>query len=158
MLDNHNDKLNILSIPLRDLVPHSEPMVLLDSIVEFNDNSLLAEFNVTENSRFYDASCQGIESWVGIEYMAQAIAALAGIRAKLSGEEVKLGFLLGTRKMNISVPILAVGNRYQVYIEELYMDDSGLGAFNCTIRHNDSVVSDAKLNVFETSDSSQLKP
>ena len=38
-----------------------------------------------------------VPAWVGIEYMAQAIAAWAGCRARAAGKPPQLGFLLGSR-------------------------------------------------------------
>lgn len=151
-----HQKSIILSRPVADFVPHSPPMILIDQIIDFSDNSLTAQFTVTEQSRFFDPAVQGIASWVGIEYMAQAIAALAGVRASLVNQPVKLGFLLGTRKYQIHQSTLTSNNIYQVTVKELFMDDTGLGAFDCIISHNDEVICQAKLNVFETDDKNQL--
>lgn len=156
MQTTSQQKASILATPVADFVPHSAPMVLLDRIVDFTDNSLTAEVEVNPECRFFTPAAAGIESWVSIEYMAQAIAALAGVRAHLAGEPVKLGFLLGTRKMDIASPLMQAGQSYQIYIEELYMADSGLGAFSCSVKQGDTVISEAKLNVFESNDHSQL--
>lgn len=152
----NSQKTVILSKPLSEFVPHSSPMVLLDKIVDFEQNSLTAQFQVTDQSRFYCPELKGIESWMGIEYMAQAVAALAGVRAYLVGQPVKLGFLLGTRKFEIYQTLFATNQTYQVVITELFMDDFGLGAFDCSILHNESLVCQAKLNVFESNDTDQL--
>ncbi|WP_223669739.1 ApeP family dehydratase [Kangiella shandongensis] len=149
-------KETILAAPVADFVPHSDPMVLLDRLVDFTDNSLTAEVDIQPTSRFFIPAVKGIESWVSIEYMAQAIAALAGVKAHLAGEPVKLGFLLGTRKMDIASPLMLAGQSYQIHIEELYMDDSGLGAFSCSVTQDDTIISEAKLNVFESDDTNQL--
>ena len=146
----------ILSKPVSEYVPHSAPMVLIDRIVDFDQSSLVAEFSVSPDSRFYQSDISGIESWVGVEYMAQAIAALAGIRAFLVNQPVNLGFLLGTRKLELFQKQFNNNQTYTVQIKELYMDDSGLGSFDCSIMHNGQCVCSAKLNVFETSDQNQL--
>lgn len=88
--------------------------------------------------------------------MAQAIAALAGIRAFLVNQPVNLGFLLGTRKLELFQQQFNNNQTYTVQIKELYMDDSGLGSFDCSIVQNNQCVCAAKLNVFETSDQTQL--
>ena len=146
----------ILTKPVSEFVPHSAPMILIDKIVDFTQSSLVAEFSVSPDSRFFTSDISGVESWVGIEYMAQAIAALAGIRAFLADRPVNLGFLLGTRKLELFHPQFNDQHTYTVSIRELYMDDSGLGSFDCSIMHNDQCVCAAKLNVFETSDQTQL--
>jgi predicted hotdog family 3-hydroxylacyl-ACP dehydratase len=149
-------KKALISAPVSEFIPHSEPMVLIDRVIDFETNKLQAEVSITEQSRFYDANLGGVENLVAIEYMAQAIAALAGIRSKLNNQPVKLGFLLGTRKMMLHQAVLEQGKRYQVEVEELFMDDSGLGAFQCAITFNGEMVAEAKLNVFETNDENQL--
>ncbi|WP_018623677.1 ApeP family dehydratase [Kangiella aquimarina] len=146
----------ILSKPVSEFVPHSAPMVLIDKIVDFDESSLVAEFSVSAESRFFQTDIPGIESWVGVEYMAQAIAALAGIRAFLVNQPVNLGFLLGTRKLELFQQQFNNNQTYTVQIKELYMDDSGLGSFDCSIVQNNQCVCAAKLNVFETSDQTQL--
>lgn len=149
-------KTRILSKPVSEFVPHSVPMVLLDEILDFEHNTLTAQFEVTDQSRFYSPKLKGIESWVGIEYMAQAVAALAGIRAYLAEQSVKLGFLLGTRHFDIHQALFTANQTYRVVIAELFMDDSGLGAFDCSILHNETLICQAKLNVFESNDTEQL--
>lgn len=151
-----SQKSIILSKPVVEFVPHSPPMVLIDKILDFDENSLIAQFSVSPQSRFFNPDIAGIESWVGIEYMAQAIAALAGIKAFLINQPVKLGFLLGTRKLNLYHEHFSNNQTYTVQIKELYMDDSGLGSFDCSISYQDECICAAKLNVFETNDQEQL--
>ncbi|RDX37030.1 3-hydroxyacyl-ACP dehydratase [Kangiella sp. HD9-110m-PIT-SAG07] len=146
----------MLSLPVSEFIPHSEPMVLIDRVLDFDRNQLKAEVTITELSRFFDPELQGVENLVAIEYMAQSVAALAGVRSRLNDQPVKLGFLLGTRKMVLNSSAFELGHSYQVHVEELYMDDSGLGSFQCEIRCDDTIVAEAKLNVFETNDENQL--
>ncbi len=141
---------------VEEVIPHSPPMVLLDSIVEQHDDELTAEITIQENSRFFDSQWGGVPSWVGIEYMAQAIAALAGIHSKERNEAIKLGFLLGSRKYHMHHKVLSLGETYQIKVKQLYMDDSGLASFECQILNHDEVCVQAKLNVFETDDAKQI--
>ena len=153
---NTDVKNRIVSMPVSELLPHSEPMILITRIADFHQQSLRAEVDISPDSRFFDAEHQGVESFFAIEYMAQAIAALAGVRSHLNNEAVKLGFLLGTRKMQLHSPFLKAGQTYQVTVEELFMDDSGLGAFQCSVTCKDDIIAEAKLSVFETNDENQL--
>ena len=81
---------------IRSLVPHAGAMLLLDRVVSADADNLLAEVRIRSDSLFCNGD--GVGVWVGIEYMAQAIAAWAGYIARSRGEPVKLGFLLGTRR------------------------------------------------------------
>src|SRR2546426_3960121 len=87
---------------IRSLVPHSGPMVLLDRVVSVDEESLCAEVLIRADSMFCAAG--GVGAWVGLEYMAQAIAAYAGYGARLRGAPVKIGFLLGSRRYECRRP------------------------------------------------------
>ena len=136
-------------VPVETLVPHSPPMVLIDRVLSYDIKSLKAEVDITRDSRFYDAAVGGVPAWVGIEYMAQAISAWAGVQAKLKGEEIKLGFLLGTRRLKMPVKVLEAGTSYTVEIHQLLRDDSGLASFECRIFGVDQLCLEARVNVFE---------
>ena len=92
---------------IRDLLPHSGPMVLLDRLVAADDESLCAEVRIRADSLFFVDG--GVGGWVGLEYMAQAIGAFAGYRARLRGEPVRIGFLLGTRRYECNAAKLRLG-------------------------------------------------
>jgi ApeP dehydratase len=62
--------------PIADLVPHKGPMCLLDRLIEVEEERLVAEVMVSDSSLFSRGGTVG--AWVGIEYMAQAVAAWAG--------------------------------------------------------------------------------
>src|SRR5450830_981789 len=87
------------------LVPHAAPMLLLDRVLRVDAETLCAEVAIRPDSLFYGE--RGIGAWVGIEYMAQAIAAYAGYHAQQRGEPVKIGFLLGARGTNAAAPGLS---------------------------------------------------
>lgn len=113
------------------LVPHSGQMVLLDRVVSADADNLCAEVRIHAGSVL--ATEQGVGSWVGIEYMAQAIAAHAGWLARQRGEAVKVGFLLGSRKYDTSVPYFAPGSVLLVHVHRVLQAENGLGAFDCRI-------------------------
>ena len=90
------------------LVPHSGRMVLLDRVLSADADNLCAEVRIHADSVL--AGAQGVGAWVGIEYMAQAIAAHAGWSARQRGGDVKVGFLLGARKYQAGVSYFAPGS------------------------------------------------
>ncbi|HEY0490518.1 MAG TPA: hotdog family protein [Telluria sp.] len=133
---------------IRDLVPHSGPMVLLDRVLAADDETLCAEVTIRPGSVFCDGS--GVGSWVGMEYMAQAVAAHAGYLALQRGEAVKVGFLLGTRRYETSRPAFAVGSVLHVHVRRALQGDNGLGAFECRIEDAaGGVAASATVTVFE---------
>ncbi|MCP4412696.1 MAG: hotdog family protein [Gammaproteobacteria bacterium] len=143
-------------LPVVELIPHSPPMVLLERVIECGDLNLKAELCIEQDSMFYDDAIKGVPAWVGIEYMAQAIAAFAGIHAKMKNEEIKLGFLLGTRKYHIHEQVFQVNQKYQIDVKRLYIDESGLSSFECAIFHNNQIIIQSRLNVYETDDADSI--
>ncbi len=81
---------------IEDVVPHRQDMCLLQRIIRWDQDTLEAELVVPEAGLFVEDG--QVPAWVGIEYMAQAIAAWAGCRARAAGKQPQLGFLLGSRR------------------------------------------------------------
>ncbi len=137
--------MDVRDIPVRELLPHEPPMVLLDRAVSFEDATLIAEVDVRADSIF----CQddGVPGWVGIEYMAQAVAAHSGCQARLEGKPPSIGYLLGTRSYECALTAFPVGKTLQVHVESLYTE-MGLGAFACRIGLGETVAS-ATINVYQ---------
>ncbi len=113
-----------------ELVPHSGKMSLLDNIVEYRDGWLRAEVSITADSMFADE--HGVPAWIGIEYMAQTVAAFVGADARQKGEPVKIGFLLGTRRFNTNITYFVLGQKIMIRIKRL-LQESELGQFQCWI-------------------------
>lgn len=132
---------------IRTLVPHAGPMVLLDRVLAADDDSLRAEVTIHADTLFCDGS--GVGTWIGIEYMAQAIAAHAGVAALREGGAVKVGFLLGARRYECSRPLFALGSVLQVFVVRTLQGDNGLGAFECRIEIDGVVAAHATITVFQ---------
>lgn len=147
---------NYCETPIEQLVPHSDPMILIDKVVEYGDDWLIAQVDIKQGAPFFDEQTMSIPTWVGIEYMAQTIAALAGIRALSNNTSVNLGFLLGSRKYQALKGQFLHQQSYQIKVKQLYMDDSGLASFDCSIFQGEEVFASAKLNVFETDDKNSI--
>ncbi len=139
-----------MSMPdIRSLVPHAGPMVLLDRVISVDEESLCAEVCIRSGSLFCAAG--GVGAWVGLEYMAQAIAAYAGYAARLRGERVKIGFLLGSRRYECRRPIFPLGSVLRVYVRVLH-SENGLASFECRIDDTEGQLATANLTVFQPAD------
>lgn len=125
-------------------------MVLLDRVVSFEDENLVTEVTIREDTLFCEA--EGVPGWIGIEYMAQAVAAHAGAHARLAGNPPAIGFLLGTRSYECSVSQFSLGETLTVFVEPLF-SESGLGAFSCRIE-TDHLIASATINVYQPDENS----
>jgi predicted hotdog family 3-hydroxylacyl-ACP dehydratase len=106
-------------------------MVLLDRVVAIGDESLCAEVVIRPDTLFCNET--GVGAWVGIEYMAQAVAAFAGQEARSRGDTVRVGFLLGARRYECRRSSFAPGSRLHIHVQRTLQGENGLGAFECRI-------------------------
>lgn len=137
-----------------EVVPHAGLMSLLDRVIDFEGDCLKAEVVVGPYSMF--AEEKGVPAWVGIEYMAQAIAAYAGVQRRQKGLEVKVGFLVGSRRYESSHSHFPPGSTLLIEVAREFQADNGLGVFNCVIRgegpNGEQISATAALNVFQPDD------
>jgi predicted hotdog family 3-hydroxylacyl-ACP dehydratase len=114
-----------------EVLPHRPPMILIDSIDEIGPDYMLSHVRIDETSLFYEHG-KGVPVWVGIEYMAQTVAAFVGADSRRNGEPIKMGFLLGTRRLNTDTTFFVLGQKLQIQITRL-LQESELGQFQCRI-------------------------
>ena len=131
--------------PVAQLLPHGSEMTLLDRLVEYSPQRSVATVTIREGSHFAEGG--GVPAWVGIEYMAQTIAAHAGFEARLRGEPPAIGFLLGTRSYVSELAMFPLGATLTISVEPL-VTESRLGAFRCAIAC-DGVVATAVVNTYQ---------
>ena len=136
---------------IEQVISHRDPMILISGLSDYNDTTAQCWVDIDEKSAFFNEQLNGVPSYVGIEYMAQTVAAYAGANALDHQQEVKIGFLLGARKMTTHARSFACGARLTVDVEELYREESGLSVFGCRISQNDQTLAEAKVNVFQPS-------
>lgn len=142
-------------IALADLLPHAPPMVLLDRVVACDAQSMEAEVTINETSLFFERVLDGVPAWVCIEYMAQAIAALGGLQARERNEGPRIGYLLGTRKLQLHAKVLYAGQTYRVLVQQVFSDDAGLANFACRLLRGDQLCAEAAVNIFVPPDNRQ---
>ena len=128
-------------------VPHRGPLSLLDAVARCDELSVEALVRVPAAGLFGDDD--GVPAWVGIEYMAQAVAAWSGARARSAGGSPKIGYLLGSRRYEAAVPVFEVGAELRVLGLCELTAENGLGMFDCRIEHAGRVVASGRLSVFE---------
>jgi predicted hotdog family 3-hydroxylacyl-ACP dehydratase len=129
---------------IRSVVPHSGRMLLLDRIVASDADTLTAEVTVRADSLFLDGG--GVGAWVGVEYMAQTVAAFAGREALRHGRQMQPGVLLGTRRFTSNRPLFPLGCTLRVTARRDTTDDRGLSSFTCSIE-GDGITAEAVVTV-----------
>lgn len=136
-----------------ELVPHSGKMSLLSKILDHGEDWISAQVEITPDSMFADE--QGVPAWVGLEYLAQAIGAFAGLQERLLGGKPKLGFLLGTRKYTCTKDFFPIGSTLTIKVSQNLQAENGLSSFDCLLESNECEAS-ARLNVFQPENADQF--
>jgi len=131
---------------MAELLPHAGDMILLEEQVSFDEEHAHARLTVRPGGPF-NRPDGSLPAWVGIELMAQAVAAYGGCRAKLAGLPIELGFLLGTRSYQCNVEHFPAGVCLDVRAIRSLEDDNGMGVFECHI-DGPGIKLEARLNVF----------
>jgi predicted hotdog family 3-hydroxylacyl-ACP dehydratase len=134
-------------------IPHEQPMVFIDHIVEANEGYAIAELIITEDLMFCEK--EGLPTWASIEIMAQTVSAYSGWLGQQKQQSPRVGFLLGTRKLLLPFAYFTLGQTLRIRVEQQYLHE-GLGQFACEIHYVDDVIS-ALLSVYEPTDQSALK-
>ena len=102
------DKLN--KDQIRDLLPHREPMLLIDELYDIKKlSSATAVVNVTKDSMFVQGHFPGNPVMPGVlivESFGQAAAALTACGLDKSTYENKLVFLMGVEKARFRNPVI----------------------------------------------------
>jgi predicted hotdog family 3-hydroxylacyl-ACP dehydratase len=96
-------------------------------------------------------------SWIGIELMAQAIAAHVSLRSVEQGGAARPGVLLGTREYQTSCAAFQEGEALAVRAVETFRSPDGLASYDCEIHASSGArIASAKLNVYEPPDFEQF--
>lgn len=116
------------------LLPHAEPMVLLSRIVATAETWLEAEVDHRHPNVFSQTNGD-TPAWVALEYMAQTVAAYAGLKRRQSGREPNVGFLLGTRNFDVNVPCFKHGEALRIKVKPVLESDNDISLFQCELRN-----------------------
>ena len=136
------------------LVPHSGKMSFLSRVLDAGDDWLDGEVEITPDGFF--AQQQGIPTWVGLEYMAQGIAAYSGYQESLHQSPPKIGFLVGSRRYEINTDFFRFGDILRISVRKELQAENGLHVFACTLlgqkNGKQQASGKANINVFQPKD------
>ena len=135
---------------IEEVVPHRQDMCLLQRILRWDQDSIEAELVVPGTGLFIENG--EMPAWIGIEYMAQAIAAWSGCPARAAGAAPQLGFLLGSRRYSSLRSGFPSGTRLRVQARRELLGDNGLGMFACRILAGEEEWAVANVSVYEPLD------
>ncbi len=131
-----------------ELLPHSGRAVLIDEIVEDTDAGIVASATITAAHPFFVAG-HGVPAWVGIELMAQAIAAHSGLLGRRTQRAPRRGMLLGTRRYRGHVAWFAEGLRLRIHVATTFGEEGGMAACASRIDGDGRTLAEATIIIIE---------
>jgi len=115
------------------LLTHEGSALLIDKIESCGVSDLSATVLHDRNTLYSDD--QGnVPTWVGLEYMAQAISAFAGIKSLQENEPIRIGLLLGVRQYKIFTSQFKKNSPVIIEVEEIFRDETNFAMFDCEIK------------------------
>ena len=154
-MDPVDDLIGICRRPIAQLLPHRAPMILLSEACGMEGDSFKAKVRITPDSPFFAGS--GVPAWVGLEYMAQTVAAYSGAQGLAKGGAIKAGMLLGTREYAAEVPFFPDGAELEVLARIDIFQENGVSSMHCRIRGgNGRILAQAQITVIDTPDLRKL--
>lgn len=122
--------MTVVDWSLDRLLPHAGPMVLLNEVLAISDETVRAIATVRRDGLFAGPHEAGVPAWVGMEYLAQAIAAWSGFHKRVQGRPVQPGFLVGARSFHSSIGTIPYGVVLTLEAARLMEDGDGIGVFD----------------------------
>ncbi len=142
--------------PVLELLPHGPELMLLDQVLAKDADGIAVAVAIRPDSLFMVAG-HGVPAHAGLEYMAQACGAFAGLEARARGEPVRIAFLLGTRRYRAARPWFAIGERLEV-AARLLLRDGPMAVFECRIDAGGAELATAQLTVYQPDAQAETGP
>ena len=138
--------------PIEELLPHRGAMLLLSHMLAANEAGATCTA-LPDAGAWYANASGAMPAWIGIELMAQTIAAHVALIARRAGKPPRPGVLLGTRAYKATVDRYPAGQALHINARLSYRDESGLGAYDCTLADADGTsLATAAITVYEPED------
>lgn len=134
--------------PIESLVPHEEPMIWLDELVDWKPGFARCRASVHEHTALADAD--GLASEALLEHMAQAVAACLGYGALQSGEKVRVGMVIACRSFVMDQPRVPMGAQLVVEAESVREVDE-VSNYACQVLLGETRVAQASLTLYHAS-------
>lgn len=127
-------------------------MQLVDELVRHDDKEAEVIARLGPDNAFADADGR-VPAWIGLELMAQSVAAWAGARASARGEErARGGYLLGCRSYDCENERFPRDAELRIVVHEVLRQDNGFGSYTGEILVDGERVARGKLSVMEANE------
>jgi predicted hotdog family 3-hydroxylacyl-ACP dehydratase len=130
-------------------------MVLVNRVISHDAQGTICDVDLTPESMFLENG--EVPAWVGLEYMAQAVGAHEGMVSRAQGVPPAVGFLLGSRRVDIRTRGFIPGQTLHVSVRHLW-GEGELFVFACSVSDAATrrILVSAQLNLFRPKDIEQF--
>ncbi|MFO0689805.1 MAG: hypothetical protein U0900_13995 [Myxococcota bacterium] len=132
-----------------ELLIHADPMVWLRRVEAHDERETRCLVSVDDLGGFRDAA-GGVGAHVALEWMAQAVAAHAGLERRARGEAPCLGLLLGSKHVGFARSAYTRGEQLRVVVVRGWGGERGPSSFDCHVEGLEGGVrvAEARLSCF----------
>lgn len=141
-------------IDIKSLLPHRDPILLVDQVVNLSSTEVTSSFLVTKNSLFLDNENNAFSEEGFIENMAQTASIIIGQSyispGAVNNSEV-IGFISTVKSFNLlgeHVPSLSKISTWAKVTSRVDGEDYTICTVDCKTTYNDKVVANGILNLF----------
>lgn len=140
--------------PIRQLLPHAAPMLLLDEAIACDAEAM--QTGVTVRPGLFFQPGRGMPAHIALEWMAQTCGAFIGVMALDQQQPVRIGYLLGTRDFSCDCAWFAPDDSLHVHARLLFRDDE-MGVFQCRVTRaaTGEDVARAQLTVYQPAEGTE---
>ncbi len=142
--------------PIETLVPHRGPMLWLDEVIGCGDNRLRTLLTIRPDHVFVTDG--RVEALICVEWMAQTVAALVGLRDRDDGHATpRPGYLIAIPEAHFLVAHFNVGDAVEIEVSRIW-GDAELAAFKCEVERNHVQCATAQVSVYRRGRTGRAAP
>ena len=131
--------------PIEELLPHEDPMVLIDRLEAWSNGGGQAIMRVRADTRFVEG--RTLATPFLLEHMAQTIAACLGYEAYQDGRGVKQGMIINCKTFTAHVPATEVGDELTLEARREQTTDA-LSRYSCSVHRGSEPIADSTMTLF----------
>ena len=133
-------------ITIAELLPHPGPMLLLDRLLDYQEPECAARPGSVSATACCWTRRGNLPAWVGLELMAQTIAAWAGMRGQGARSRCASACCSAAGSTSVGCRASRTGERLVIEAECL-LEDGGM-SFECRILCGDLPCAEARLSTY----------
>ena len=136
---------------LSDYIKHTKDWSVLDGVLsfDFEKKAIRCFANIDAKSVFYESGYDGICSYTGFEFIAQACGVYYGLEARLVHKQPpKFGFVLRVNNLECTEMIIPAGKTAVIYAKES-LRDGAFAYFDGEVYVDDRLITKATLMLME---------